>query len=99
MCGDFQMIRRDFPLDLGDLAWCAAAVAIVVLLLGVLGPALDEQHGSPALQDAQAAAVATFHRDMAAAKACRTNHPGSLVRWDSEGRLVCTPQTTGENHE
>lgn len=83
----------DWPLRLIDLAIVVVASALLCYLLGVFGPALDahagEYHESQALVDAQRVAVQSFKKDMAAAKLCRTTHPGSLIRWTADGELVC----------
>lgn len=69
-----------------DLVACIVGVTLIVWLLGVFGPQLDER------DVVEIRAAQAFDRDMQAAKDCREQHGESLVVWNNAGDPVCVPR-------
>lgn len=85
----------DMPFRLSDLIATVAMVLLIVWLLGVYGPSLDEPPDSPVVTDAQAAAMHEYMQELSVAKACRLEHGESLVRRTADGGFVCLPRNRG----
>lgn len=79
-------------------AWCSGAimlaiVAVMVLILGSLGHALDrnDEQASAATVDAQKHAQRMYRLGMAAAALCREQHGDPSHTFTAADQLVCTP--------
>ena len=84
------------PYRLFDLALVAVGVLTISVLLGFVGPHLDDHGGemrqSQNLSDAQRQAQRELHRDLAAAALCREQHGEASYQWTAAGELVCIPR-------
>ena len=79
-----------------DLILVTAVVLAIAYLLGVFGPGLDDLDATrltaQAAVDAQTQADLDWHRDMAAAALCRSQHGETSFTWTAAGDLVCIPR-------
>ena len=84
--------KRSVPTWFKDVLACAVAVLAIVWLTAYYGPSLDTPPDSPAVTDAQAAAMHVYMEELAVAKACRFEHGESLVRRTADGGFICIPR-------
>lgn len=84
------------PYHLSDLVFTVALVSFFAVLLGVIGPSLDdhsdEMRVAADLTDAQAQAQRELRRDLASAAICREAHGESSFTYTQSGQLVCIPR-------
>lgn len=79
------------------MARTAFLALLIVAILGVLGPALDDNSAewqqSSDLSDAQRQARQQLRKELAAARMCRETAPGAALVWTADGEAVCVPRT------
>ena len=86
--------KRSVPTWFKDVSACAIAVLAIVWLTAYYGPSLDTAPDSPAVTDAQAAAMHEYLQELQIAKACRFERGESLVRHTADGGFVCLPRNS-----
>jgi len=72
--------------ELLSLLFAMACVVAIATVLGVVGPALDEEPWK------QEIARREFRRDLQAAQFCREMNRNSSFQWAASGELVCIPR-------
>ena len=70
----------------------ATLMLAFVTALAYLGPEIDAAPDTPAVTDAQAAAMHQYMQELEVARNCRLEHGESLIRRTDKGEVICIPR-------